>query len=267
MYLLRSPQRPLLWVRSTRVSRRISALACCTDSRHQYAAVLATASTMALVKVGAMIRSPMAWGIGPAMTDAEQRGGLFVCKLRRAFCVRVGEQLLSDGQLREVAYRLPSGPGRCSSCSPGASCRARGLLVLAVRVVGQVLDNGVHQVRASPRRTCLLRLRQACSHGGAFLRMREFAVRVEPPGRPPEACACISARACAWLRIVPRAGRFARGRAVSLALRRARCAPGRAAARRSPRAAPCPCRGSQARRRRCRPRSRRGSPTFSTADR
>jgi hypothetical protein len=30
------------------------------------------------------------------MADAEQRGGLFVRKLRRAFCVRVGEQLLSD---------------------------------------------------------------------------------------------------------------------------------------------------------------------------
>jgi len=83
------------------------------------------------------------------MADAEQRGGLFVRKLRRAFCVRVGEQLLSDGQLRGVAHRLPSGPGRWSSRSPGASCRARGLLVLAVRVVGQVLDNGVHQVRQS----------------------------------------------------------------------------------------------------------------------
>ena len=42
------------------------------------------------------------------MADAEQRGGLFVRKLRHAFCVRVGEQLLSDGQLRGVAYRLPS---------------------------------------------------------------------------------------------------------------------------------------------------------------
>ena len=159
MYLLRSPQRPLLrGPQHPRVAPdpRPGVLHRLETSVRS---VLATASTMALVKASAMIRSPMAWGIGPAMADAEQRGGLFVRKLRRAFCVRVGEQLLSDGQLRGVAYRLPSGPGRCSSCSPGASCRARGLLVLAVRVVGQVLDNGVHQVRASPRRTCLLRLR------------------------------------------------------------------------------------------------------------
>ena len=48
------------------------------------------------------------------------------------------------------------------------------LLVLADGVVGQVLADAVHQVRAGPRGARLLRLRESGGHGGAFLRVREF---------------------------------------------------------------------------------------------
>ena len=48
------------------------------------------------------------------------------------------------------------------------------LLVLADGVVGQVLADAVHQVRAGPRGACLLRLRESGGHGRAFLRVREF---------------------------------------------------------------------------------------------
>ena len=44
-------------------------------------------------------------------------------------------------------------------------------------------------------------LRPAHSHGGGFLRVREFAVRREPPWQPREACAWVSARPRACLRI------------------------------------------------------------------
>ncbi len=219
-------------VRSTRVSRRISALVCCTDSRHQYAAVLATASTMALVKASAMIRSPMAW-------ESDQR---WPTPSSAAAC-------------SYASCGAPSAYASASSCCPMDSCAGwriacppgpvDALPVRPAQAVGDVASwswlfawSGRFWTMACTRSARVHAERASCTCAG-------------PAAMAARSCACVSSL-CEWSHLavrprparvsrrvplrafasVPPAGRFARGRAVSLALRRARCAPGRAAARR-----------------------------------
>src|SRR5215472_7209485 len=137
MYLLRSPQRPSLrGPQHPRVApdqgpgvlhRLETSVRCCTRD----------ASTMALVKASAMIRSPMAWGIGPAMADAEQRGGLFIRSCGAPSAYASASSCCPMDSCAGWRTACPPGPVDALPARPAQAVGHVASWVLAVRVVGQ----------------------------------------------------------------------------------------------------------------------------------